>query len=419
MKLNLDKAREILEMLQEDTITPKQAKELVTLLVQLTEKQKQDLIIKNEDFLSKVSQETFTQIQNALIEIKEKAHDNQLEVRQLTNKQKTAHEAKMAQLEALIEEFRAFEKTDEDKLTQDILSKIPESIKETPEETRDKLETLKEDGRLDKKAIKGLEIFIDKPILDRAIGILDQRTSFLINKINNLPQSSTGGGTWGSITGTLSDQTDLQTVLNTKQATLVSATNIKTINGSSILGSGDLVVSGGGSPGGALTSIQFNDSGSFGGFGTWDGTILDLGAGSLIVDTIKPTGGASTSINPNTRTLVDSLGTAVIDWSDPSAAATVKFASSYVSGTVTFDLSSTAGLDNVYTFPGQSGTFAMLSDIPTPPAFQTNGTPNGSQTLLNLIPGTNITLTDNGTGGVTIDATGIGQAQVLTLGLGA
>lgn len=37
----------------------------------------------------------------------------------------------------------------------------------------------------------------------------------------------------------------LQTQINSKQATLVSGTNIKTINGSSILGAGDLVVSGG------------------------------------------------------------------------------------------------------------------------------------------------------------------------------
>lgn len=114
----------------------------------------------------------------------------------------------------------------------------------------------------------------------------------------NLPSSSTGkylkddgtwgtpgGGpgaiNWGDIGGTLADQTDLQTALdgkanalgaddnyvtdaektklsnlsgtNTgdqdlsgKQDVLVSATNIKTINGSSILGSGDLVVSGSG-----------------------------------------------------------------------------------------------------------------------------------------------------------------------------
>lgn len=39
----------------------------------------------------------------------------------------------------------------------------------------------------------------------------------------------------------------LETSLDSKQATLVSGTSIKTVNGSSLLGSGDLVVSGGSS----------------------------------------------------------------------------------------------------------------------------------------------------------------------------
>jgi len=56
--------------------------------------------------------------------------------------------------------------------------------------------------------------------------------------------AASSGATWGSITGTLSSQTDLQTALNAKQDTLVSATNIKTINGNSILGSGNLTISG-------------------------------------------------------------------------------------------------------------------------------------------------------------------------------
>jgi hypothetical protein len=45
-----------------------------------------------------------------------------------------------------------------------------------------------------------------------------------------------------------SDVTGLDTALSGKQATLVSGTNIKTINSTSILGSGNIVVSGGGSP---------------------------------------------------------------------------------------------------------------------------------------------------------------------------
>lgn len=62
-----------------------------------------------------------------------------------------------------------------------------------------------------------------------------------------------GGGTWGSITGTLSTQTDLQAALDAKQATLISGTNIKTVNGENLLGSGDIVISGGG---GGLTQAQ-------------------------------------------------------------------------------------------------------------------------------------------------------------------
>lgn len=116
-----------------------------------------------------------------------------------------------------------------------------------------------------------------------------------------------GGGpaTWGSITGTLSAQTDLQTALNGKansshthiiadvtglqtaldgkqaagsyaaashthiigdvtglqtaldgkQATLVSAVNIKTINGTSLLGSGNIAISGGGGGSPALSWV--------------------------------------------------------------------------------------------------------------------------------------------------------------------
>jgi hypothetical protein len=56
--------------------------------------------------------------------------------------------------------------------------------------------------------------------------------------------ASGGGAVWGGITGLLPAQTDLQTALNAKQDTLVSGTNIKTINSTSLLGSGDITISG-------------------------------------------------------------------------------------------------------------------------------------------------------------------------------
>lgn len=81
---------------------------------------------------------------------------------------------------------------------------------------------------------------------------------------------STGGGSgtvaWANVTGkpatfppsahthVIGDVTGLTTTLNGKQATLVSGTNIKTINGTSILGSGNLLVGSG--AGAGVTSFN-------------------------------------------------------------------------------------------------------------------------------------------------------------------
>jgi hypothetical protein len=61
------------------------------------------------------------------------------------------------------------------------------------------------------------------------------------------------------------------------QATLVSGTTIKTVNGSSLLGSGDLTVSA--SPAGSSTQVQYNNGGVFGGSAnlTFNGTNLTCG----------------------------------------------------------------------------------------------------------------------------------------------
>jgi len=63
------------------------------------------------------------------------------------------------------------------------------------------------------------------------------------------------------------------------QETLVSGTNIKTINSTSLLGSGDISISA--SAGGSNTQIQFNDSGSFGADSlfNWDNTNKRLAVG--------------------------------------------------------------------------------------------------------------------------------------------
>lgn len=76
--------------------------------------------------------------------------------------------------------------------------------------------------------------------------------------------------------------------LTNVQETLESGTNIKTINGESILGSGNISISGGGTPGGSDTQIQFNSSGAFGASSniTYNGTTFQItGTGSTSATT--------------------------------------------------------------------------------------------------------------------------------------
>lgn len=139
-------------------------------------------------------------------------------------------------------------------------------------------ETLKNIPKLDdtkivdevKKKLKK-EKYISQEDLDRALSILDQRTSFLLQKpsstgggISNITgyieagtnvtfggsgtladpyvvnSSSGGGGAWGTITGTLSDQTDLQDALDLK-APLTSPTFATSITGSYLTASEILI----------------------------------------------------------------------------------------------------------------------------------------------------------------------------------
>lgn len=76
----------------------------------------------------------------------------------------------------------------------------------------------------------------------------------------------------GSTNGLLTS-TDWNTLMN-KQAALISGTNIKTINGQSVLGAGDLAVSGGGGAG--VTQYYVNNSGLSSGDGATPATAINL-----------------------------------------------------------------------------------------------------------------------------------------------
>lgn len=174
---------------------------------------------------------------------------------------------------------KVIEKTEVIRETPIVTNEIKEvAVADTPDELVVKLETLKGEDRLDASAIKNLPEFIEQSpvpngggwrnlfqLHDVSVPNPTNGQALVYNSATKLweADSVSGGVAWGDITGTLSDQTDLQTELNNKQDTLVSGTNIKTINGSTLLGSGDLTVSA--SPGGSDTQIQYNNAGSLGG----------------------------------------------------------------------------------------------------------------------------------------------------------
>lgn len=123
--------------------------------------------------------------------------------------------------------------------------------------------------------------------------------------------ASAAGASWGAITGTLSSQTDLQNALNAKQNTLVSGTSIKTINSTSLLGSGDVAVQATLVSG---TNIKTIEGQSLLGSGNIDLSKADVGLGNVdnTSDANKPISTATqTALNAKQASIftVRSFGT--------------------------------------------------------------------------------------------------------------
>ena len=75
---------------------------------------------------------------------------------------------------------------------------------------------------------------------EKEVKFLQLQVSDILRKIKAKSVS------WGQIIGNIKDQKDLMRYFGLKQDLLKSGKNIKTINGSSLLGSGNLVITGAG-----------------------------------------------------------------------------------------------------------------------------------------------------------------------------
>lgn len=150
---------------------------------------------------------------------------------------------------------------DEDLIVEKVLAEIKlpeykETVLDDGEQIRDKLTSLEGDKRLDISAIKGTDKLTTQANLDRAISILDQRTQFLVNKVNNaagataftsltdVPSSYTGAG--GKVVAVNVGETGLEFISASGVGTVTSvAATVPTgltISGSPITAAGTLAI---------------------------------------------------------------------------------------------------------------------------------------------------------------------------------
>lgn len=150
-----------------------------------------------------------------------------------SDKEEIASKIEVPVVEKVVEKI--IEKTEVIRETPIVTNEIKEVAKyESAESLRDKLETLTDDSRLDASAIKNLPEFIES---DKRIGfgsmLKEAPKDGLVYGRQNREwvQVSSGGATWGSITGNIVDQADLQNALNAKQDTITTGTTAQYFRG--------------------------------------------------------------------------------------------------------------------------------------------------------------------------------------------
>lgn len=234
----------------------------------------------------------------------------------------------------ILKKLPKIESVDEDKLLQKILKKIPKV--KIPEFKLESITSLTErintlDKKIDWKVLKNIPYDvlhvnnsgkIGRGGATRFIQLVDAPSSYSGQalkavRVNSAGTglefytASSGGGTWGSITGTLSDQTDLQSALDAKVA---STRSISTSG--PLTGGGDLstnrtisIPAATSSVNGYLTSTDwttFNNKGS--------GTVTSIATAGLISGgTITGTGTITTSMATNKLVGRSTAGTGVME----------------------------------------------------------------------------------------------------------
>lgn len=126
----------------------------------------------------KYNQETISDFKSEA----EKAHAERMkELQTFLSEVKTT----LGDMEVMMGEVKDGKDADEERVVEEVINRIkidPTVVTMSAEEVRDKIASLKDEDRLDKSAIKGLEKVLQQKDLDYAIATLQQQASFLINK---------------------------------------------------------------------------------------------------------------------------------------------------------------------------------------------------------------------------------------------
>jgi len=218
----LDKLNKLLEIMKDDVVSPAEIQKFLTVVLQF--------ITKSKTEFQNLSQENLQKIDQALNKIEQDHKANLASVSQVTSETEknitTEFNARIKEIKSLMEETLLKKPkdgldappADENKIIESVIEKLPKHkdvILDSGEEIKVKLEILKGEDRLDASAIK------------------------------NLPK---GKGFFGGTMGIKE---------------IVAGTNITVDNTN--LGYPVINSTGGGTPGGSNTQVQFNDSGAFGG----------------------------------------------------------------------------------------------------------------------------------------------------------
>ncbi len=172
-----------------------------------------------------LSQEIASEFKDAIQELKSNNQDN---LEKSINDYVTKSEKKIAKIKPKDGKDYIITEKDYAKIAKLVEVKAPEfeiPKQPTPDEIRDMLELLQGDDRLDISAIKGFDEILnqikkaDKNIIVggyRGVQEAPTNSKTYGRRNGEWVEITGGGGTWGSITGTLSNQTDLQEALNEK-----------------------------------------------------------------------------------------------------------------------------------------------------------------------------------------------------------